>query len=1256
MNSSSENRVGETLRILNLEDNPNDSELIQAELETAWQTVELLRVETREEFARALDEFKPDIVLCDFKLTDINGSDALDLVRHTHPYIPVIMVTGVLCDIEAVNLVKQGAKDYVMKDHLRRLTAAVQSALSQEQGIRERKAVEKALQESEADIRALVEHSPIAMIVDTGSGSEEKVILMNRKFTELFGYTLKDIPTVQHWWPRAYPDEQYRELIRAKSEKLAAQAVRDRTKIEPFESAVTCKDGTVRHVRISFASTGSKNIVTFENLTEHKLVKARILRLNQLYAALSHCNQAIVHSKNEQELFARICEVAVRFGGMNMAWIGRVDPATRMVIPVASYGDGAAEYLHDIKISADAGSPYGQGPTGRSLYEKRPLWCQDFQNSPLTTPWHQRGAALGWNSSAALPLYCNGAAYGTFTLYSDRLNAFDETVRDLLIEMSADISHALDTLSQEALRVQMEQELENSRNLLKTVIDTSPVRIFWKDRESRYLGCNPAFARDAGENTPANIIGKIDDELSWHAQAELYRADDRQVMNSGIAKISYDEPQTTPEGKMIWLRTSKVPLRNAAGEAIGILGIYEDITERKLTELALRRSEAELKRAQAVAQIGSWNLDVNTGRFEWSEESHRIFGIPGTEAVTLDTFISTVHPDDRERVLKAWNAAVAGATYDIEHRIVVDGQTRWVRERAVIERDADGRALFGVGTTQDISARKQAEDELRKLSLAVEQSPNSIMITDLNANLEYVNDAFVRTTGYSRADVIGKNSRILHSGKNSRATYKDMWAHLTRGEMWQGELINRRKNGSEYIESILISPVRDSNGNVSHYLGIKEDITERKRVEKSLQESEEKFRIMTASAQDAIVMINNDGNISFWNAAAENIFGYPAQDALGKDLHQLLAPARFREKSAQGFARFLLNGEGTVIGKTLEFVALHKNGNEFPIELSLSAVKISERWHAIGIIRDISERKQIEEKVLSQFANVASANAQLTEANKQLEQAKNQLLQSEKMAAIGLLAAGVAHEINNPVGYVNSNLGSLEKYMADIFVVLDKYEAAEALNNCDNPLQEDLRKFKEKINLNYIREDTRALISESHQGLDRVKKIILDLKDFSRSNAAENWGWANVQQGLESTLNVVWNELKYKCEVIKEFAPLPQIYCLPSQLNQVFMNLLVNAAQAIEVRGKITLRSGTQDDRIWIEISDTGKGIPAEIIPLIFNPFFTTKPIGKGTGLGLSVSYKIIEKHRGTIEVHSEVGIGSTFRIWLPIQPPEEKA
>lgn len=298
----------------------------------------------------------------------------------------------------------------------------------------------------------------------------------------------------------------------------------------------------------------------------------------------------------------------------------------------------------------------------------------------------------------------------------------------------------------------------------------------------------------------------------------------------------------------------------------------------------------------------------------------------------------------------------------------------------------------------------------------------------------------------------------------------------------------------------------------------------------------------------------------------------------------------------------------------------------------------------------LEERKKIEAQVVEQYEYVVNLNLQLEKTNKQLKQAQNQLLQAEKMAAIGLLAAGVAHEINNPIGYVSSNLGTLERYLADILAIMDKYEAALALLEAENPLLDELRQFRKKIDLDYIRDDVKSLIAESHQGLERVKKIVLDLKDFSRSGGDDQWEWANIEQMLDSTLNIVWNELKYKCEVIKEYGSLPKIFCLPSQLNQVFINLLVNAAQAIEVHGAITIRTGQDQDRIWFEVTDTGEGIPPENIPLLFDPFFTTKPVGKGTGLGLSVSYSIIEKHHGKIEVESEVGRGSTFRVWLPIK------
>jgi signal transduction histidine kinase len=194
-----------------------------------------------------------------------------------------------------------------------------------------------------------------------------------------------------------------------------------------------------------------------------------------------------------------------------------------------------------------------------------------------------------------------------------------------------------------------------------------------------------------------------------------------------------------------------------------------------------------------------------------------------------------------------------------------------------------------------------------------------------------------------------------------------------------------------------------------------------------------------------------------------------------------------------------------------------------------------------------------------------------------------------------------------------------------------------------------LADLKRQIDIVYLREDVGNLLTESMDGLLRVKRIVQDLKDFSHVDESEKQ-WADLESGLDSTLNVVWNELKYKADVIKEYGGIPKIMCIPSQLNQVFMNLLMNAVQAIEGHGRITIRTGQEGDNVWVEVEDTGKGIKPEHLDHIFDPFFTTKPVGAGTGLGLSLSYGIVQKHGGHIEVKSNPGKGTTMRVWLPVK------
>jgi signal transduction histidine kinase len=290
-------------------------------------------------------------------------------------------------------------------------------------------------------------------------------------------------------------------------------------------------------------------------------------------------------------------------------------------------------------------------------------------------------------------------------------------------------------------------------------------------------------------------------------------------------------------------------------------------------------------------------------------------------------------------------------------------------------------------------------------------------------------------------------------------------------------------------------------------------------------------------------------------------------------------------------------------------------------------------------IRNLIDRERLRREL-------ESSNAQLKLTNTQLEQSHRQLRQSETMAAVGQLAAGVAHEINNPLGFVNANMGILKTYIDSLLTLIDVYERTTSPNSANESAL--LKTARYQADLDFMREDAPVMMAESLDGLNRVNKIVRGLRDFSRVDT-DGWQESDLMAGLESTLTVARHQIKNKAEVIKRYSPLPPVSCHPAKINQVFLNLLINAVQAIEQRGTITLSSGVQDSWVWISIEDTGKGMSAELQKRIFEPFFTTKPLGQGTGLGLSLSYDIVKNHGGRIEVFSEPNQGTKVQVWLPV-------
>ena len=383
---------------------------------------------------------------------------------------------------------------------------------------------------------------------------------------------------------------------------------------------------------------------------------------------------------------------------------------------------------------------------------------------------------------------------------------------------------------------------------------------------------------------------------------------------------------------------------------------------------------------------------------------------------------------------------------------------------------------------------------------------------------------------------------------------------------------------------------------------------------------------------------SGDFKMTFVSANASRVLGYDPEEMLAdpnfwfNHIHPDDIPTIF-----SSLALVFVEGQ-----RTYEYRFRARDGAYLWMHDSLRLIRDAEGnpVEVIGSLTDITDRRNMEEAL----KKTGEEQKLLIE---KLQQAQAQLLQSEKMASIGQLAAGVAHEINNPVGFVNSNMNSLRGYVDALFELIDGYDKLVA----GTPTAAAAEQLKKQVDLQYLKEDAVALVKESMDGLKRVKDIVQALKDFSHVGETD-WQMADLHQGLESTLNIANNEFKYKATIVREYGQLPLVKCLASQLNQVFMNLIVNAAHAIKECGVITIRSGASEGWVWVSVSDTGAGIAPENLPRIFEPFFTTKPVGQGTGLGLSLSYNIINKHGGRIEVESEVGKGTTFTVHLPVEPP----
>lgn len=473
-----------------------------------------------------------------------------------------------------------------------------------------------------------------------------------------------------------------------------------------------------------------------------------------------------------------------------------------------------------------------------------------------------------------------------------------------------------------------------------------------------------------------------------------------------------------------------------------------------------------------------------------------------------------------------------------------------------------------------------------------------------------------------------------------------------------------------------------------HSEQLKGEVARREQAEEKTEHVLDQYKTLVHTIPDIIYEVDSQGRFTFLSDSIEQL-GYASRELVGKHFAQIIHPedrdnvsreiVLLRAKSpakpvTTGPKLFDERRTGSRMTKNLNVRLLLKKPQPDERPFIFAEVHSSGKWTvdpvtqakvfagSIGIIRDMTENtldkldvlhKNIELESMNQ--DLAASLAEVEQKTADLKQAQAQLLQSEKLASIGQLAAGIAHEINNPLSFLGSNLGLLFRNMDTIVPILRSVETLRGPLDAGDEASvlasaRTLTELGARMDIPFFLGDVDSLVKGTSDGLERIKKIVLDLRTFSRKDEGARIP-SDLNAIIDGVLNIVWNEIKFKAELKKEYGRPPEVRCNPQQIGQVIINMLLNAVQALDGMGTITIRTADRDGRAVIEIADSGRGMAPEVKDRIFEPFFTTKPASKGTGLGLSISLDIIRKHGGTIEVESAPGAGTTFTVTLPAGP-----
>ncbi len=879
-------------------------------------------------------------------------------------------------------------------------------------------------------------------------------------------------------------------------------------------------------------------------------------------------------------------------------------------------------------------------------------------------------------------------------------------------------------------RKQWEAELRQSQQLLQQILDTLPLLVFWKDRDSVFQGCNQLALPACGLSSRQELVGKTDYDLPWtQAEADGYRRDDRRVMQSGQAELNIVETRQQTDGRQVILNTNKVPLRDPEGNVTGILVTIEDISDRQKYENALRfivegtasKTGEDFFQAcvRSLAEIFQVQYAFITDLADKTGDKCRIlalwtgagfvepyeFDLAGTPCAQVFQAGWGIFPTAiQTRFPEASALATLGAESYLGV-VIVDAQGNAIGNLGLIDTKPLADDLTTAKSILQLFATRVGA-EMARQAAAVElvdseayyrtliaESSIGLLLCRMDGQFVYANAVCAQIVGRTVEEMATLSYWELTPEKYREQEQLQLQSLRTTGRYssYEKEYIHRQ---GHLVPVRLSGVVVERNGEQFIWSSI-EDISDRKAAETALQDYADRQTLLNQLANqirnslDLETVIANtldsirelldidkcafawyelDTNSPTWHVIQEvkrdeipsalgyypaTLVGVPETILRDQEILQIDDANQFEEPVHRAFLE-------TICCQSEILLPIHTHAQRFGIIICLQHNQVRPWTEGEkALLKAASDQLAIAIDQAELYAESRVKSQKLQQTLKELQRTQAQMVQSEKMSSLGQLVAGIAHEINNPVNFIHGNVGHVEEYTRDLLALMALF-----LQVYPQPNAAIADKMDE-VDLDFLREDLPKLLGSMRMGTERIREIVKSLRSFSRLDEADVKS-VNIHEGIDSTLMILQNRIKAKSDrseiqIIKHYGEVPAIECFAGQLNQVFMNILANAIDALEdklrhetsptVPPTITITTAIQGDRVVIRFADNGVGIPAAIQAQIFDPFFTTKPVGKGTGMGMSISYQIVtEKHGGQLACHSLPGQGSEFVIQIPLQ------